>query len=107
MRNNPSETNLSISNSPFFVRFVYLGLIITQLLNWITNGWVFTYFALDLSLAAKPYQVHRIITGWLCEPSFFTLALILLNGWNFLTNFVIFILLSNLETLQSHFSMTL
>lgn len=100
MRSNDPQTSLSISNCPFFVRFVYLGLISTYLLNWMTDGWIFGNFALDLSLAVKPYQVHRILTGWLCEPSFLTLFLVLLNGWTFMTHFVNFFLFSNSKTHQ-------
>jgi hypothetical protein len=55
-----------IIKTPFIVRLIFVTLIGIQILNWKTNDYIFMELALNNSFIVSPYQVWRIIVGWLC-----------------------------------------
>ena len=78
-KNNPTFAEY-LQEIPFLVRFIFTTLTLTYIINWISGEWIANNLTLSIERMVTNYQVWRMVTFWVYEPSLSTLVIMLINS---------------------------
>lgn len=78
-KNNPTFAE-HLQQIPFLVRFIFTTLTLTYIINWVSGEWIANNLTLSIERMVTNYQVWRMATFWVYEPSLSTLVIMLINS---------------------------